>query len=252
MDTLNQNILNLNNNKNEINWNPLIILPLLQYMITNNYIEKDDLENIISKKNILKLRFYKFSDFVRVSDKIEDYLSEFTDKLSELLPYNVDLQSIEFLLYEIFINIYKHSKFKNAYIELDICENEENINICIIDDGIGIPGSFREVSINFENDCNAIYGAINGETSDKEKFHLHGRGLNSTVRITTLGFGGEILIASGNGICIIKKEGAKTFLNDNRINGTFIILKIPNKKIDDIYKYLRYCKINKITEVNNE
>ena len=103
--------------------------------------------------------------------------------------------------------------------------------------------------MDFKNDSEAIFEAINGKTTDKEKYNLHGRGLNSTARITTLGFDGEMLIASKSGFCIITKNGAKTYENKNQINGTFIILRLSNKKIDNIYDYLKYEKINKINEV---
>lgn len=48
------------------------------------------------------------------------------------------------------------------------------------------------------------------------------------------------------------KKGAQTLTNTNKQNGTFIILKINNKKIENIYEYLKYEKINKITGENNE
>ena len=103
--------------------------------------------------------------------------------------------------------------------------------------------------IDYENDCEAIFEAVNGKTTDKEKYKLHGRGLNSSARVTTLGFNGEMLIASGTGICLINSEGIQTCKNKYKINGTFIILKIVNKKIDNIYDYSKYEKINKIEGV---
>jgi hypothetical protein len=129
-----------------------------------------------------------------------------------------------------------------------IIHDEENIDICIFDNGIGIPGSFKESLIASKNDCEAIYDAINGKTTDKEKYVIHGMGLNSTARLTTLGFDGEVLIASGKGICEITKKGAKPYLNDHEIKGTFIILRIRNQKINDIYEYLKYDNINKIND----
>lgn len=36
----------------------------------------------------------------------------------------------------------------------------EEINICIIDDGIGIPGSFRDASIDYASESECIYNAI--------------------------------------------------------------------------------------------
>lgn len=204
-------------------------------------------ENVDHIENIRKLKFYEFEEFNNVSEMIESYLSELTDEIETLLPVDVDMQSIYFLLYEIIINVYKHSKFKNAYVKVD---SNKIINILIMDDGIGIPGSFKEASIDFHDDSEAIFEAINGKTTDKEKYNLHGRGLNSTARITTLGFKGEMIVFSGNGICIITKEGIKTCKNDKYINGTMISLKIPNIKTDNIYKYLKHEKINKIKGVD--
>lgn len=91
------------------------------------------------------------------------------------------------MLYELLINIYKHSKFKNSYIQVNISQNKEQIDLCIIDDGTGIPGSFDEGLISYKNDCEAIYESINGKTTDKEKYNLHGRGLNTSVRLATSG-----------------------------------------------------------------
>ena len=58
-----------------------------------------------------------------------------------------------------------------------------------------------------------------------------------------------MLISSGFGICEIKSNGARLYLNENQINGTFIILKITNKKVDNIYDCLKYEKINKLEVV---
>ena len=221
---------------------------------SNSFIERIEDKNYLKKNSdkIKKLKYYKIGDFINVSHKIESYLSELTDEISKILPENIDSQGMDFLLYEILINIYKHSKFENAYIQFDIKNNEKIIEIYIIDDGIGIPGSFRETSFDYDNDNEAIFDAINGKTTDKEKYNLHGRGLNSSARITTLGFDGEMLIASGRGICIINKNGAKTCNNEKKVNGTFINLRLNNIKIENIYEYLRFEKINRIAEVNHD
>lgn len=196
-----------------------------------------------------KLKFYEFNDFLNVSEKIEEYLSGLTDEIENFLPNDIDIQSIDFLLYEVLINAYKHSKFKNAYVQIN---NDKNLHILIHDDGIGIPGSFKEAKLNYNTDGEAIFEALNGKTTDKEKYNLHGRGLNSTARITTLGFEGKMLISSGNGLCLVTKRGIDIKENENFINGTFILLQINNKKIDNIYKYLKYVRINKIKEVEHD
>ena len=55
-----------------------------------------------------KLKFYEFDDFLNVSDRIEEYLSELTDEIENFLTKDIDVQSINFLLYELLINTYKH------------------------------------------------------------------------------------------------------------------------------------------------
>ncbi|WP_407392149.1 hypothetical protein [Methanobrevibacter sp.] len=240
IEKLNENICRIDKNLD-----PIILLPLLQYSQENKIYEC-----VLENYHVKKLKNFKYEEYYLVSEKIDNYLSELSDEILETFPDNIDLQSISFLLYELLINIYKHSKFNNAYVQINSMENE--IILCIIDDGIGIPGSFNEGNLTYKNDCEAIYDSINGKTTDKEKFNLHGRGLNTRARITTIGFGGEMLIASGLGVCDITSEGAKLFFNENGINGTFIILKINNKKVDNLYECIKYEKINKMEVTENE
>lgn len=255
MKKLNEYIKELNiittkiKTKENVKLHLIIILPLLYFMRKNNIITPEEFQMIINNENlkIKELKYYNFNEFFKVSNEIEEYLSEFIDDIIDLLPPTIDYQGVYFLLYEMIINVYKHSKFKNAYIQI-INHDENNIDICIFDNGIGIPGSFKESSIDSLNDCEAIYEAINGKTTDKEKFVIHGMGLNSTAKLTTLGFEGEMLIASGKGICEITEKGAKPYLNSHEIKGTFVILKIKNKKIKDIYEYLKFKNISKIKE----
>lgn len=210
-----------------------------------------ELKNNNEHDKVKKLRYYKFTEYNNVSSNIDEYLSSFTDTVSELFPDDTDINSVDFMLYELLTNVYKHSRFKRTYLQI-ITPDDENIEIRIFDNGIGIHGSFKNASIASTDDSEAIYEAINGKTSDKEKYGLRGRGLNSTARLTTLGFNGEMIIASGNGFCVITKEGAKTFINHDKIKGTFVILKIENKKINNIYSYLKFENINKIKEAKHD
>lgn len=243
---------NINNFEDEVTENSLILLPLFQYSKFNNKTLSKKIESKLNSDNIKSLRYFNFNDYMTLSDKIDMYLSEFSDEIIAYLPENIDFQSINFLLYELLINIYKHSKFNNAFIQINTSPNNDEIEICIIDDGIGIIGSFNEESIKYENDSDAIFKSINGTTTDKEKFNLHGRGLNTSARIATLGFNGNMLIASGKGICDINSNGAKTYYNPIEINGTFILLKLNNKKVDNLYECIEYKTIDKIEGVNDD
>ncbi len=255
MKKLNEYIKELNminvkiKHNKEFKINLIIILPILHLLKEYDLMNNKEMKMILNNESlkIKEIRYWKFSDFNRVSEKIDEYLSNFTNETIQLLPPEIDAQSVDFLLYEILINVYKHSKFKNAYLQI-ITHDNENIDICIFDNGIGIPKSFEESSIEFINDSEAIFDAINGKTTDKEKYGLHGRGLNSATRITTLGFDGEMLIASGFGVCVVSSKGANTYSNSHEIKGTFVILRIKNKKVNNLYEYLKFNKIKKIKE----
>lgn len=231
---------------------PPTLLPLLQYMELHginkycpNDLTKHYLEKVLGKEKcsdttipLRKLKKFQYSEYFQVADEIEMYLSDLTDEIVELIYSDIDFQSINVLFYEMLTNIYKHSQCTNAYI---LCQKYPRVNIidiCLIDDGITIPGSFESNCMDFTDDCEAIYEAINGRTSDKEKANLHGRGLNTVANITSQGFGGEMLIASRNGVCTVNKRGIKTWKhNVPCIDGTFVTLRINTNKIN-IYNYL--------------
>lgn len=137
---------------------PPTLLPLLQYMELHNITEycpntqtEHYLEKVLGKEKcsdttipLRKLKEFHYSDYFQVTDKVEMYLANLTDEIVGLISPNLDSQSIDVLFYEMLTNIYKHSKCDNAYI---LCQKYPNVNIvdiCIIDDGITIPGSFEE------------------------------------------------------------------------------------------------------------
>lgn len=239
---------------------PPTLLPLLQYMEINNISQyhphkatKHYLEKVLGKEKctdttipLRKLKEFNYNDYFQIAEKVEMYLSDLTIEIVELMPSQVDNQSIDLIFYEMVTNIYKHSKCNNAYILCQKYPKVKTIDICIIDDGISIPGSFEEKGIYFINDSEAIYGAINGKTTDKEKAQLHGRGLNTAANITSLGFGEEMLVASRNGVCTVNKKGIRTWnKNIPFIDGTFVTLRINTNKIKNIYKYIKRTEFDR-------
>ena len=238
---------------------PPTLLPILQYMelhdihkYRSHLSTKSYLEKVLGKKKctdttipLRKLKTFEYNEYFQVADKIELYLSDVTDEIVGLIG-DVDTQSVNVLFYEMLTNIYKHSQCQNAYILCQKYPTVNTIDICIIDDGISIPGSFEQEGMDFTNDSEAIYEAINGKTTDKEKYNLHGRGLNTTANITSLGFGEQMLIASRNGVCTVNKKGVKTWKrNMPYIDGTFVTLRINTNKIKNIHEYIKRREYNK-------
>ena len=233
---------------------PPTLLPILQYMELHDIHKyrphlatKSYLEKVLGKKKctdttipLRKLKTFQYDDYFQVADKIELYLSDLTDEIVLLMHSHVDAQSVNVLFYEMLTNIYKHSYCENAYILCQKYPTVNTIDICIIDDGISIPGSFEQEGLEFTDDSEAIYEAINGRTTDKEKYNLHGRGLNTSANITSLGFGEEMLIASRNGVCTVNKKGVRTWKRKMPyIDGTFVTLRINTNKIKNIYEYIK-------------
>lgn len=222
---------------------PTILLPLFQYMELNNvtkYIPHNNTKHYLSmvldkeKSNatifpLIKLKNFQ-KNYFQITDDIESYLSDLTDEIVDLINLNIDIQSFNLLFYELLNNIYKHSKFNNAYVLCYEYSQANMVDICIIDDGISIPGSFEESNIKVINDSEIIFEAINGGTTDKEKYGLHGRGLNTIVSIITLGYGEEMLIASRSGTCTITQDGVKLCDDSLFIRGTFVALRINTNK----------------------
>lgn len=232
---------------------PPTLLPVLQYMELhdiNQYIPNPStrsyLEKVLGREKctdttipLRKLKTFNFTDYFQVADKIELYLSDLTDEIIGLIPLSLDLAGMNILLYELLTNIYKHSKCDNAYILCQWYPNVQLADVCIIDDGISIPGSLEETGEFFDEDAEAIFNAINCTSSDKEDYGLHGRGLNTSAAIASLGFREEMLISSRDGTCIIDEKGITLYKNVPYIQGTFISLRVNTNKIRNIHEYTK-------------
>lgn len=243
---------------------PPTLLPLLSYMDKNSITDyypnnntRDYLERVLGRKRctdttlpLRQLKTFKNYNNIHydVPDEINNYLNSLTDEIKMLLPSDLDWQSLFLLLYESLINIYKHSGFDKGYILCQKYPNRNITDICLIDDGISIPGSFEKFGFDFIDDSEVIYEAINGKSTDKEKEGIHGRGLNTSARLTSLGFDEEMLIASREGLCIINQNGAKIKEIDSYyVEGTFITIRVNNKKIGQkLFDYLPLRTIHKI------
>ena len=86
--------------------------------------------------------------------------------------------TFKYLVGEMVDNIYQHSEFNNAMVMAQKYPRKKYADICFIDDGISINGSFKKKGILLEEDYIAIEEAINGlSTKDKDR----GTGLNKTL-----------------------------------------------------------------------
>ena len=165
---------------------------------------------------------------------ILDRMYEFTDEGKNYGGEN----TFKYLVGEMLDNIYQHSEFNNAMVMAQKYPKKKYADICFIDDGISINGSFKKKGILFEEDYIAIEEAINGlSTKDKDR----GTGLNTNFRIFTEGLNGEILILSGRGGVLYGRHGHTPYIlkQKNILDGTLINIRMPYPSKVNMYEYIR-------------
>ena len=138
------------------------------------------------------------------------------------------------LIGELVDNVKEHSGFSKAYVEGQIYKKKGFTELCILDNGKSIPGSFKEHGKPFDNDANAIVQAIKGVTTKEND--ERGTGLGFVSNLITAGLCGEAFISSGSGFIYLRRENEGLIFNDPRIyhQGTIVGLRMPYiaKKVD--------------------
>jgi anti-sigma regulatory factor (Ser/Thr protein kinase) len=146
----------------------------------------------------------------------------------EVVAKNPDAFSL--IVYELIQNIYEHSGFKVAYVLAQKYPRISKLEICFVDDGITIPGSFEKIGLRYEKQEHhkAIHDALNGLSSKKEEGR--GTGLTNVSRIVKEGFKGEMFLVSGFGAVYLagSKEPVYYKLDEaTSFSGTLVSIRAP-------------------------
>jgi anti-sigma regulatory factor (Ser/Thr protein kinase) len=146
----------------------------------------------------------------------------------EVVAKNPDAFSL--IVYELVENIYEHSGFKVAYVLDQKYPRISKLEICFVDDGITIPGSFEKIGLRYEKQEHhkAIHDALNGLSSKKEEGR--GTGLTNVSRIVKEGFKGEMFLVSGFGAVYLagSKEPVYYKLYEaTSFSGTLVSIRAP-------------------------
>lgn len=149
--------------------------------------------------------------------------------------------AFKYLIGELFGNIYEHSCFRHAFVMAQRYPSKRFTEICIFDDGITIPGSFKKSGKPINPDVDAIKSALQGATTKPGE---RGFGLGTCAAIATEALKGELVVVSGMGIVYFSHgtEPALFDLSSSRslhLHGTLIGLRIPvNEQNVNIMKYV--------------
>ena len=240
---------------------PTLILPLLSF---SYYYNKKIKEHENPRVNdylhkVLGIKKHTNDAFpFRWLDETSDNSQELTKEILGIInPVPEMEQSLKYIFHELLTNVYDHSVFDKGFVIGQYWPKRNETDYCFMDNGIGIPGSFKQSGISFNNDCDAIIQAINGmSTKDYGEYIGRGTGLNTVVNIVTQGAGGIVLFASGNGVVELTKNNVfARKIPDNYIKGTLVSLRVKSNRNIDIYEHFfgrKYELPKKIKEIKKK
>ena len=227
--------------------NPATVLPLL-CDCKNNDLEygSENAYEYLNKQLIDDKLFSRLPESRKESDD-SDFITGYMDNIDSSYGSYFALRHI---VSELANNIYDHAgcgnKSLQSYIFSKLHFGDKKLDICVIDDGISIPGLFESFDVDFNDDCHAIEKAIGSFSTVSDTFFERGNGLRTIVRLVSEGNNGEILIISRSGCLHICGENYKYYLLDEKysFNGTVVGVRLNKYEIQNIYDLLEPNKLN--------
>ena len=221
---------------------PTTFTPLLAYLTT---LDPDKISIKVPKDEALKnymltiLRSAKtgkmggtYIPFIPLPEEkteADKILAQFWKLVGEDDFIRKNYQSLDYILDEFVSNIYEHSQFKNAYVMAQKYPNLGYVELCVVDDGVTIPGSFNIHGYSYkeEEHPQAIMDALNGKSTKGPDYR--GFGLRTSANIIYKGFKGELLVVSNLGAVNISQKRMQPYiLQENmRYEGTLIAVRVP-------------------------
>ena len=141
---------------------------------------------------------------------------------------------------EVLDNVDQHSRCDHGFASVQHFPNGNRIDLCIVDDGITIPGNYEHHGIDFDSDADAVRRALTEGLSTKIERDARGRrrgtGLRTTAKTICEGLNGKLLLASRNGT--ILQDDSITVVDDLYWDGTVIFarLNVPSEE----FEYTKY------------
>lgn len=161
-------------------------------------------------------------------------------------------QVLYHIINELINNVYNHTSFEEGYASQGYTYAQEYpkgkaLDICVMDDGLSIPGRFKKSNIKYNDSCHAIEMAINKTSTVKDDKHDRGNGLWTTLKLVIEANKGEALIVSGSGCLHIKSKNNYNYIllkNHNIFKGTLITLRLNNNKVQNYYDWIEEFNIH--------
>jgi len=150
------------------------------------------------------------------------------------------VEAFSYILGELVSNMYEHARFTNAFCMAQLYKKMKFVEVCFLDDGISIPGSFREYGLIYDNHTTALVEALNGQSTKQDKGR--GCGLGTSVSLLLEGLKSRVLVISNKG-CLYLEDGmvprGYILSEPYTLNGTLVSARIPYPVPQvDIYEYV--------------
>lgn len=177
-----------------------------------------------------------------------DDINFLSDYVGNLDPGYGSYFVLRHVISELANNVYDHSGRGIEDVQSYILSNIDcdKLSVCVIDDGISIPGLFEKSDVEFENDCHALGMAITTFSTVSDDLYERGNGLRTIVRLVGEGNDGEFLLVSRNGAVYINGDKYAYYLlkDKHKFNGTLVCLRLNHFPVQNIYELLEPHKLN--------
>jgi anti-sigma regulatory factor (Ser/Thr protein kinase) len=191
-----------------------------------------------------KLEEYRHKNFLPIigfsTSKKSDsttFRNAVLSKVNELIAHKLDLRlsevgDISYFISEFTDNIVDHANVLRGKIMVQYFPQKEFLEVCILDEGKTILGSYLEArTFSIVSDTQAIQAAISGRsTKSKER----GYGIPTSTNLIVNGLNGNICIMTGKGLL------ADRNIIDSPASwpGTLLSVKIPKRRPKDWMAYI--------------
>lgn len=175
---------------------------------------------------------YKFSaskkdarSLIDKSEIIENLIKICTEKIGS--PKGA-INALGLAVDEIIDNIEEHSGTQYGWINAQYYPTKKYLDMCILDRGITILGNYQKHGISISDDLEAIKNALEGLSTRPEM--IRGSGFRTFTNIIREGFGGEMVVISGQAIAYANKQNLPLVQNLSMDwQGTIIAIRISKR-----------------------
>lgn len=173
------------------------------------------------------------------NDALSSIGSKLKDLLRKQLGSGIRMNAIQYPISELISNVETHSQYDHGTLLTQYYPKKGLLDICIVDDGITIPGNFERYDVPFESDYNSIQKAmIERVTTRVDEDRQQGYGLYTIGNMVTEGLNGQVILTSRNGSLELSDGSPTEILRDYRWDGTIVAIRLNTP--DEDFDFLRY------------